>query len=271
MTSKQVKILTIAGSDSGGGAGIQADIKTVSALGGYAMSAVTALTAQNTLGISAVMDVPAEFIEAQIRDVLSDIGADAIKVGMLRESAAVEAVIGALDALAPEVPLVVDPILAATEGTEFLDAEAMSLVRAGLVPIADVITPNIPEAEALTGMTIGSLEDMKVAADKLMGLGPQAVFLTGGHLEGPEIFDVLTSEESIEIMTSSRIETTSTHGTGCTLSAAIATFLAQKFDLREAVTMARDFVREAMENASGFGQGTGPLNHQFLLQLPEYH
>jgi len=251
------RVLIVAGSDSGGGAGIQADIKTVTALGGYATTAITALTAQNTLGVQDVMAVPPAFVQAQMRSVLDDIGTDAVKLGMLHDAAIVEAVADAL----PDAPLVVDPVLAAKRGEPLLAAAALDALKRRLIPRATIVTPNAPEATTLTGMTIDALEDMPRAGRLLLRLGPRAVLVKGGHLAGDMVHDVLVTEEGHEIFTSPRVETRHTHGTGCTLASAIATGLAQGLELRDAVVRARAYLLEAIQHAPGLGGGHGPVQH----------
>ncbi|TNE36356.1 MAG: bifunctional hydroxymethylpyrimidine kinase/phosphomethylpyrimidine kinase [Alphaproteobacteria bacterium] len=265
-TDKPVRILTIAGSDSGGGAGIQGDIKTISALGGYAMSAITSITAQNTQGIGQIVDLDPDVVAAQIRLPLEDIGVDGIKVGMLRTAPLIEAVVAAIDG-AEEAPLVVDPIVAASDGTPFLSGAAFECFKTVLLPLSDLVTPNVPEAMALAGFQIDDVEDMKRAADKILEFGPDTVLLTGGHLKGPQVFDVLATQDTLEVMMSPRLDSTNTHGTGCALSSALVTLLAQGFALSEAVTQAREFVFEAIANAPGLGKGQGPLNHQFMYMI----
>ncbi len=256
------RVLIIAGSDSGGGAGIQADIKTVTALGGYATCAVTALTAQNTKGVSAVMAVPEDFIIEQIRAVLSDIGADCIKTGMLNLPGVVSAVAGIIESEARDIPLVVDPVMVAKGGESLLADEAVVTLKDRLVPLASVLTPNIPEAEALTGEVIGDAAAAERAAHRLVALGPKSVLLKGGHLSGDTVADLLVDQAGgAEIFESPRIKTTSTHGTGCTLASAIAVSIAQGMDLRQAVVRARAYVHEAIRSAPGLGSGFGPLNH----------
>ncbi|TNE58773.1 MAG: bifunctional hydroxymethylpyrimidine kinase/phosphomethylpyrimidine kinase [Alphaproteobacteria bacterium] len=267
-TDKPVRILTIAGSDSGGGAGIQGDIKTISALGGYAMSAITSVTAQDTRGIGSVVDLDPAFVAEQIRLPLEDIGIDGIKVGMLRSAAVIDAVAEALDG-AEEAPLVLDPIVAASDGTTFLSSEAFDRFKTLLLPLSDVVTPNVPEAMALSGFEVSDVEGMKRAADKLLELGAETVLVTGGHLEGAQVFDVLATQETLEVMMSPRLKSTSTHGTGCALSSALVTLLAQGFSISEAVTQAREYVHEAIANAPGFGKGQGPLNHNFMFLIED--
>jgi len=255
------RVLVIAGSDSSGGAGIQADIKTVTALGGYAMTAITALTAQNTTGVFGISEVAPEFVAQQIELCLTDIGADAIKTGMLHSVPVIEAVAEAIVAHGRGVPLVADPVMVAKGGEPLIESEAVAAIKRSLFPYVSLLTPNLPEAETLAGLSIGDLEEQKAAALTMLTLGPEAVLIKGGHREGPEIHDVLATHDGVEVFTSPRIETTSTHGTGCTLASAIATGLAQKLPLRDAVIRARAYVQEAIRTAPGYGGGHGPLNH----------
>jgi len=255
------RVLIAAGSDSGGGAGIQADIKAVTALRGFAMTAITALTAQNTLGVHGVAGVPIDFIRQQIAVVLDDLGADAIKTGMLHSVPVIEAVCEELGTRAKGIPLVADPVMVAKGGHALLVPEAVETLKARLLPLATVITPNLPEAEVLVGHPIRDVADMRQAASALRSLGVPAVLLKGGHLEGPEVTDLLVTPEGSEEFTSARIETQHTHGTGCTLASAIATGLAQGMSLREAVMRARSYVRAAIAAAPGYGAGHGPLDH----------
>ncbi len=255
------RVLIIAGSDSGGGAGIQADIKTVTMLGAYAATAVTALTAQNTVGVQGILPVPPDFVKLQIDSVLSDIGADCIKTGMLLDHGVIEAVANALDAHLPAMPLVVDPVMVATTGARLLDARAVEALIQRLIARAAVVTPNAPEAEALTGQTIATLDDMRRAADTLLRLGVEAVVIKGGHLAGPILTDLIATSAESFVLEASRIETRHTHGTGCTLASAIAAGLAQGMALRPSVERAHRFVQEAIRTAPGYGAGHGPLNH----------
>lgn len=257
----QGRVLIIAGSDSGGGAGIQADIKTVTALGGYAATALTALTAQNTHAVTAIEAVPAAFVRQQMEAVLSDIGADALKAGMLHTAEVVEVVVEVIEKMAPNVPLVVDPVVVAKGGEALLDGPGIKMLKDRLLLKADVMTPNLPEAEALTGLRIASLDDLEHAAQTLLTLGSKAVLLTGGHLVEKTVRDVLATPNGIEMFECPRIETRHTHGTGCTLASAIATGLAQGLALRDAVLRARVYVQEAIRTAPGLGRGHGPLNH----------
>jgi len=255
------RVLVVAGSDSGGGAGIQADIKAITALDGFAATALTALTAQNTIGVFGVHAVPPAFIRQQIQVVMEDIGADVVKTGMLGDVPTIEAVCAALADFAPGVPLVLDPVMVAKGGHALLADSAVGMLRSRLLPMAKVITPNLPEAEALTGMTIGSVADMRAAASVLLSLGVPAVLLKGGHLAGDDLTDLLATPDGIEAFTARRIDTRHTHGTGCTTASALAAGLAQGLSLRDAVVRARAYVRAAIASAPGFGGGHGPLDH----------
>jgi hydroxymethylpyrimidine/phosphomethylpyrimidine kinase len=260
------RVLIVAGSDSGGGAGIQADIKTVTALGGYAMTAVTALTAQNTQGVFGVFPVDIDFIRQQIELVMTDIGADAVKTGMLGTSPVIAAVADALAEFAPGVRVVIDPVMVAKGGAALLEPEAVATLRDRLLPQAALLTPNAPEAEAMTGIAIATVDDMKRAGEMLVRAGAAAVLVKGGHLRTPRVTDVLATGDGFELFEGPRIETTSTHGTGCTLASAIATGMAQRLTLAKAVTRARAYVLEAIRTAPGFGHGHGPLNHAHTVR-----
>lgn len=255
------RVLVIAGSDSGGGAGIQADIKSITALGGYAMTAITALTAQNTKGVFGVFGVDPAFIGKQIALCLDDIGADAIKTGMLNDAPVIEAVSDAIESHGRGLPLIVDPVMVAKGGERLLEDTAIDTLKRRLIVLSSVLTPNIPEAEALSGMTIEGPEDMPHAAEMLRTLGPDAVLLKGGHLPTSKIHDVLATDDGVEELVSERIDSKHTHGTGCTLASALATGLAQGLAMRDAVVRARDYVQEAIRSAPGYGQGQGPVNH----------
>lgn len=259
--SKTGRVLVIAGSDSGGGAGIQADLKTVMALGGFATTALTALTAQNTRGVSAVLLVPAQFLRAQIDAVMADIGADAIKTGMLPDTGSIEAVADFIAGLPAALPFVLDPVMVATSGDRLQDEEALHALKTRLIPLATIITPNIPEAELLLGTRIADEADQRRAAGALLALGAGAVLVKGGHLTGETVTDILATRTGIEAMTGERIHSTSTHGTGCTLASAIAAGLAQGMPLADAVRRARAYVAQAIRAAPGLGGGHGPLNH----------
>ena len=266
MSTPNGRILVVAGSDSGGGAGIQADVKTVTALGGFAATAITALTAQNTVGIQAISEVAPDFVARQMESVLVDIGADCIKTGMLHNAAVIEAVMDTYERLAPDIPLVVDPVMVAKSGDALIEPEASQAFKARLILRATVLTPNVPEAEFLTGVTIASPADMIEAAAMLVTLGPGAILVKGGHLDGPTVHDVLFDANGIETFESPRIETAHTHGTGCTLASAVATGLAQGLGLRDAVVRARAYVQAAIATAPGLGRGHGPLNHGHTVQ-----
>jgi hydroxymethylpyrimidine/phosphomethylpyrimidine kinase len=255
------RVLAIAGSDSGGGAGIQADIKTVTALGGYAATAITALTAQNTLGVAGILAVPPVFVTQQIEVVLQDIGADAVKTGMLGDAAVIEAVAATLERSAKGVPVVIDPVMVAKGGARLLEPGAVDALIRRLLPLATVITPNLPEAEALLGETIPDVAAMHRAASMLLRRGVPAVLLKGGHLPDDTVTDLLATAEATEAFAAPRIASRHTHGTGCTMASAVATGLAQGMSLRDAVVRARDYVRRAIASAPGFGAGHGPLNH----------
>lgn len=258
------RVLIIAGSDSGGGAGVQADIKTVTALGGYAATAITAITVQNTLGVSGVHPVPLEVIEAQARAVLSDIGADAIKTGMLGDAATVNLVAQLIGEAG--VPAVVDPVMVAKGGASLLAEAAIAAVRDRLVPVAALLTPNAPEAEALTGLTVASVDDQRRAGEALLAAGARAVLVKGGHVPGDRVVDVLMTPDGETLLEGERLETRHTHGTGCTLASACATGVAQGLPLAAAVARAWDYVHEAMLRAPGLGGGHGPLDHGWPLR-----
>lgn len=265
------RVLIVAGSDSGGGAGIQADIKAVTALGGFAATAITALTAQNTQGVFGIHPVPPDFIAQQMRLVLDDIGADAIKIGMLHSAAVIETVAAEIEARAPGVPVVVDPVMVAKGGARLLEDEAVEALRGRLLPLARIVTPNMPEAEALAGETLAGPEAMEALARRLLAFGPRAVLLKGGHMDGPVLRDVLVDGAAgeagaAEIFESPRIETRHTHGTGCTLASAIAVGLAQGMALSAAVVRARAYVWIAIQKAPGYGKGHGPLDHGHTMR-----
>ncbi|MGF1455361.1 MAG: bifunctional hydroxymethylpyrimidine kinase/phosphomethylpyrimidine kinase [Alphaproteobacteria bacterium] len=264
------RVLVIAGSDSGGGAGIQADLKTIAACGAFATTAVTAVTVQNTQGVFAVHDVPTEIITDQMRVVLEDIGTDVIKTGMLHTSAVIRRMLTVLDRLASQAPLVVDPVMVAKGGARLLNRTAEDVVRETLLPRAFLITPNIPEAEVLLGREIPDREHMEEAANDLMALGPKNVLLKGGHLTGDDgITDVLATARETTRYTSARIDTANTHGTGCTLASAVAALIARGHRLEKAVPLARDYVHAAIVNGPSIGQGHGPLNHMHGCTAPE--
>ncbi|MCU0891761.1 MAG: bifunctional hydroxymethylpyrimidine kinase/phosphomethylpyrimidine kinase [Sandarakinorhabdus sp.] len=253
----QARILAIAGSDSGGGAGIQADIKAITCLGGYAMTAVTAVTVQNTRGVTAVHAVPPEIVAGQIKACIDDIGVDAIKIGMLGTAAVVDAVADALAGVT--VPIVLDPVMIATSGDLLIEEDAVWALMQRLLPMASVITPNVPELVALTETEVEDEADMLLAAQEMLNLGPRAVLAKGGHLAGDLVTDWLVTRQGHSAFTDARIDTSHTHGTGCTLSSALACGLGQGLLLAEAVGRARAFVRQGLERAPGLGGGHGPL------------
>ena len=261
------RVLIVAGSDSGGGAGIQADIKAVTAMAGFAATAITALTAQNTRGVHGVVPIDPAFIVQQIEVVLEDIGADALKTGMLHSTEVIRAVAGAISRLAPSTPLVVDPVMVASKGAHrLLLSDAEAAMRDVLLPMATLLTPNLPEAEVLAGFAVRSEADMRRAAEHLARLGAKAVLMKGGHLEGDRVVDLLFHDGRFDRFEDARIHSRNTHGTGCTLASAIAAGLAQKMSLRDAVARARAYVRAAIEAAPGYGGGLGPLNHAVTVK-----
>jgi hydroxymethylpyrimidine/phosphomethylpyrimidine kinase len=256
--------LTIAGSDSGGGAGIQADLKTFAAHGVYGTSAITAVTAQNTLGVSAWQALPSDLVSAQIEAVVGDIGADAVKIGMLANAAIVEAVAAAIHDIDPP-HVVLDPVMIAKGGDRLLEEEAVHALRAELLHRVHLVTPNIAEAEVLAEIPIRSLDDMRKAGRRILQLGPRVVVVKGGHLDGPESIDVVCTRDSEFDLSGPRIQTRNTHGTGCTLSSAIAANLALGLSDRHALTRAREYLEGALRNAPAIGRGHGPLGHFWRL------
>ncbi len=258
------RVLIIAGSDSGGGAGVQADIKTCAAYGAYSASVITAVTAQNTLGVQAVHMLPAEMVTAQIKSVMDDIGADVIKIGMLGNQDIIEAVAKAVDDV--DAFVILDPVMVATSGDKLLDSGAAEAMKSLLLPVCDLVTPNIPEAEALTGVKIDDTDDMTKAGNILLDMGAYAALMKGGHLDSKMMFDVLVSEDGNNLMSGPRLHSRHTHGTGCTLASAIAASMALGTPLDEAVLSARDFVYEAIRTAPKLGAGQGPLNHGLLMK-----
>jgi hydroxymethylpyrimidine/phosphomethylpyrimidine kinase len=253
------RVLTIAGSDSGGGAGIQADLKTITVLGAFGMSVLTALTAQNTLGVHGIYDVSPEFVAAQFDAVATDVGIDAAKTGMLATTDVIRTVAGKIRQYGIR-KMVVDPVMVAKGGAPLIRKEAMATLVAELLPLALVLTPNIPEAEVLSGVKIVNLDGMKEAAQIIRKMGPKHVVVKGGHLDG-EATDLLCDESGFRIFSSRRFPTQDTHGTGCTFSAAITTFLAFGMDVPGAVTMAKSYIEEAIRHSWRIGEGHGPTNH----------
>ena len=262
-------ILSIAGSDPSGGAGIQADIKSISANGGYAMAAIAALTAQNTCGVKGVDLVPANFVASQIETIFSDIRVDAVKIGMLGTAEIIRAVADCLKD--SDAPIVIDPVMVAKGGDRLLAKEAVSALRDILLPMASLITPNLPEAADLLGRQEATTRaEMQDQATALLALGPDAVFLKGGHLDGQESPDLLISDSLCEWFEADRVKTGNTHGTGCTLSSALATQLAKDGDLKRSAEAAKAYVRSAIAHADQLdvGTGHGPTNH-FFAQHPD--
>jgi hydroxymethylpyrimidine/phosphomethylpyrimidine kinase len=261
VTGPTARLLIIAGSDSSGGAGIQADIKTACAFGVYGMTAITAITVQNTTGVSAVQAVTPENVYGQIGACLSDIGADAIKTGMLVNRPVVEAVAAALKKYAKGIPLVLDPVMVATSGDSLIDDAAVETVVKELFPLATLVTPNLPEARRLTGIEAEGRDGARAAAMRLLHMGARAALVKGGHRVQGAIEDMLLWSGGERVFVQPRIDTLNTHGTGCTLASAIACGLARGETLPKAVERARAYVQKAIETAPGLGHGHGPLNH----------
>ena len=262
------RVLSIAGSDSGGGAGIQADLKTFAALGCYGMTAITALTAQNTLGVRSIHSVPSQHLVDQIDAVVEDIGVDAVKIGMLHSAETVRTVASALQRHGLH-KVVLDPVMIATSGAKLIDDAAINVLVRELFPLAAVVTPNLDEAALLVGQPLRSEADMEAAGRQLVERGANAVLVKGGHLSGDTVSDLLLVRGAAPVwMRAPRIATPNTHGTGCTLSSAVASHLALGADLREAVTRAREFVRGALDAGARVrtGGGSGPLNHAWAPQ-----
>ena len=266
---KQGRVLVIAGSDSGGGAGIQADIKAIMATGGYAMTAITAITVQDTTGVHAVHPVPLDTVTGQMVVCLKDIGADAIKTGMLGSAELVERVGETLDERAQATPRIVDPVMVATSGHRLIDARATEAITSLLLPGATLVTPNAPEAEVLSNKAVDGVNGQRRAAEALLNRGAKGVLVKGGHIPGRTITDVLQTEHGEWLLESERIETTSTHGTGCTLASAIASLVAQGLPVSDAVEQARDYLHGAIRNAKGFGTGHGPVDHGWRMNQRE--
>ena len=256
---KIARILTIAGSDSGGGAGIQADLKTITVLGGFGMSAITALTAQNTLGVHGIFDIPPDFVAKQIDVVAHDIGIDAAKTGMLAQGDILQVVI---DKIREHhiTKLVVDPVMVAKGGALLVRGNIMEILKERLIPLAYVATPNIPEAEVLTGKTIKTKKDMEESACHIYQMGAKHVVIKGGHLDG-DALDIFFDGRNFHEFHTARIDTPNTHGTGCTFSAALATGLGQGKSVLEAVTLAKNYITEAIRYSLDLGAGHGPTNH----------
>jgi hydroxymethylpyrimidine/phosphomethylpyrimidine kinase len=260
------RVLAIGGSDSGAGAGVQADIKTVMALGGYATTAITAVTVQDTTGVHYVFPVPATIVEGQAKAVLDDIGADAIKIGMLSQHETVEAVVRLVSGPARGIPLVVDPVLISTSGANLLDRRGFEELRALLLPKATLLTPNIPEAQALTGIDAETLDGRRQAAEAMLRAGTGAVLVKGGHAKGSRVVDLLSTPHGETLFEGERSKSRHTHGTGCTLAAAAAAGLALGLGLEDAVAQAWAFTAEAIRRAPRLGRGRGPLDHGWRLR-----
>ena len=258
------KILTIAGSDSSGGAGIQADIKTITAHAMFAMSAITALTAQNTTGVYGIYDVPGDFIENQLDCIFTDIRPDAVKIGMVSQSEVIDAIAQRLTFYKAE-NIVVDPVMVATSGSKLISDEAITALVKKLLPIADVITPNLAEAQVLAEMEIKTLDDMEAAAKKLSGMTKGAVVVKGGHLDDTAD-DLLYLDGRAVWIRGERINNPNTHGTGCTFSSAIACGLAGTGDIEQAVRNAKEYLSGALRNGLDLGKGSGPLNHCYKIK-----
>ena len=267
MNPHRGRVLLIAGSDSGGGAGVQADIKTVTALGGYAATSITAITVQNTLGVSEVHPVPADLVVRQARAVLNDIGADAIKTGMLGDES-VALVVAALIEGAAGIPAVVDPVIVAKGGAALMSEGAMAVVRDRLLPVAALFTPNAIEAAAMTGRAIETADDLRRAGEALLRQGARAVLMKGGHVPGDEVVDWLMTPAGESRFSGPRLPTRHTHGTGCTLASACAALIAQGATRETAVRGARAYTVEAIRAAPGFGAGAGPLGHAWPFHRP---
>ena len=265
---KYNKVLTIAGSDSGGGAGIQADIKAISAMGCFATSAITAITAQNTLGVDAVHPVPLDILAAQIDAVLSDIGTDAIKIGMLHSAEVVSLVANKIEQYGI-TNVVLDPVMVSTSGHRLIEIEAIEVLKQRLIPLARVITPNLPEAEILSGCTITAQQDFPQIATLLSHNNTTSVLLKAGHLNGDTLTDYFYNAEdgSMTLLPSRRVDTRNTHGTGCTLSSALAAALARGESLTEAAISAKRYIEQAIITGAKYdiGHGHGPVNHFFAL------
>ncbi|NTE04551.1 bifunctional hydroxymethylpyrimidine kinase/phosphomethylpyrimidine kinase [Agrobacterium tumefaciens] len=263
-----ISVLTIAGSDSGGGAGIQADLKTFSALGCYGTSAITTITVQNTLGVTAIHRIPADIVRGQVQAVLEDIKPFAIKIGIVQSADQVLAIAEVLKAY-PHIPLILDPVMVSTSGFHLIDQGTIVSLQHELFPLASLVTPNLDEAQILADMKISTVDDMRKAANRIIQAGCKAILVKGGHLKGPDLFDVYLDQKGVEkIFRSIAVQTPNTHGTGCTLSAAIAAFIALGHDMPQAIEKAKGFVQQAIIAGQHVktGEGKGPLNHFFEAQ-----
>jgi len=260
------KILIIAGSDSSGGAGIQADIKTVTALGSYAMTAITAVTAQNTKGVKKITPIPTKNVQKQITMILDDIGADGVKIGMLHNASIIKCVYSILKKYKLK-NIVLDPVMVAKSGTKLINNSSIKYLKKLLLPLSNLVTPNIPEAEVLIGGSISNKKDMIEAAKIILNMGSKNVLLKGGHLKSKMIFDILATKKGIKVFSKRKINTKNTHGTGCTLSSAIATCLSQKKSIFRSCKISLRYVDKAIASAPGYGKGFGPLNHLVSFNL----
>lgn len=264
MSATPPRVLTIAGSDSGGGAGVQADLKTMLALGVHGMSVITAVTAQNSLGVQGIWPVAPESVRAQLSSVLEDIGVDAVKVGMVAEAAVIDVLADRLGEVA--APVVVDPVMVSKHGDPLLSEASAARLRDRLLPVATLVTPNLPEAAALTGVETSTLAGMRSAAVALLGSGPRWVLVKGGHLEsGDEAVDVLTNGDEEHVFRAPRLPSVHTHGTGCTLASAVASYLARGMPMPEAVRLAKEYVTGAIAHGFALGKGIGPVRHGWAL------
>ena len=259
------RVLIIAGSDPSGGAGIQADIKAVTMLGAYAATAITAVTVQNTTGVTGVHPIPGEVLEGQIEAVLSDIGADVIKIGMIG-SVATAIIIEATLKANPGIPVVLDPVLVATSGDALGDSDVAAFIGERLLPLTTLVTPNMPEAAALSGAAVEDEAGQARAGAALLALGAKAALVKGGHGTAPDVVDLLVTTDGVSRYTGPRLDSRNTHGTGCTLASALAAGLAQGLSLEAATQRAIDYTQEAIRTAPGFGNGNGPLNHAHPLE-----
>ena len=258
------KILIIAGSDSSGGAGIQADIKTVTAFGSYAMTAITAVTAQNTKGVKKITPIPTQSVQKQITMILDDIGADGVKIGMLHNASIIKCVYSILKKYKLK-NIVLDPVMVAKGGTKLINNSSIKYLKKLLLPLSNLVTPNIPEAEVLIGSPISNKKDMIEAAKIILNMGSKNVLLKGGHLKSKMICDILATKKGIKVFSKRKIKTKNTHGTGCTLSSALATCLSQKKNIFKSCKISLNYVYQAITYAPGYGKGYGPLNHLVLF------
>ena len=261
------KILIIAGSDSSGGAGIQADIKSVTSLGSYAMTAITAVTAQNTKGVNSIMPIPSKLISNQIEFTSKDIKPDAIKIGMLHSKQVINSVLNSIKKLKLK-KIILDPVMVAKGGAKLIDDKAVLILKKKLIKKVDLITPNIPEAEILTAMRIKTISDMKNAAKILLNLGAKNVLIKGGHLDSKSLKDIFINKREVAIFTNKKIKTKNTHGTGCTLSSAIATYYGCGKTLKKSCELGIRYVNNAIKTSPNFGKGNGPVNHlnSFIIE-----